>query len=83
MQHKLIANFSNLTQGEKYILAQKLGTSKGFYLYYFEQLKHFQNQTKCFNTINLLHHKIFGEYKYTDYDSFRNVLKYQLKKNRK
>lgn len=77
-----LANFTNLTEGQKYVLAQKLGTAKGFYLYYFEQLKHFKTQTECFNAVNLLHFKIFNEYKYTEYNSFRHALQYHLKKNR-
>lgn len=81
--HPIISNFSNQTEAQKYVLAQKLGTTKGFYLYYFQMLSKFKTQTDCFNAVNLLHYKIFNEYKYEDYNSFRNVLKYHLQKNRK
>lgn len=76
-------NFNQLSSAQRYVLAQKLGTVTGFYLYYFEQLKHFRTQTECFNAINLLHYKIFKENKYEDYDSFRRALKYHLQKNKR
>jgi len=76
-------NFNQLTHAQKYVLAQKLGTAKGFYLYYFELLPHFTTQTDCFNAVNLLHYKIFDQYKYEDYNSFRNALRYHLQKNKR
>lgn len=67
---------------KKFLLAQKLGTIKGFYKYYFDHLPKHKTQTDCFNAINLLHYNIFNEYKYEDYNSFRGALNYHLKNNR-
>ena len=68
------------TDAKKYILAQKLGTRKGFFLFYFDQLPKFNTQTDCFNAVNMLHYEIFGEEKYSSYDSFRRRVLEILKK---
>jgi len=85
MDHQpvLIVNFKQLTDSQKYQLAQQLGTVKGFYTYYFNQLPNFNTQSNCFNAVNLLHFKIFNTYKYEDYNSFRRALTYHLQKNKR
>ena len=64
-------NFSKLTPSEKYELAIKLGTAKGFYMFYFDSLYKFKSQISCFNNANDIYFSIYKEYKYKDYDSFR------------
>lgn len=64
---------------EKLALAQQLGTAPGFFQYYFESLPKFTTQTECFENANLLHYKIFRQYKYADYNSFRNQMAKYLK----
>jgi hypothetical protein len=80
-QPDLIIDISEKTPSEKYQLACKLGTVKGFYLYYYELLPEIGSQLVTFNAVNHLHYQIFNEYKYSDYDSFRKALVYHLKKN--
>ena len=75
--------YENRITAEKLALAQKLGTTKGFFQYYFDMLPYFQTQTGCFNDINLLHNKIFKEDKYSDYDSFRKQMVRYLKSRHK
>ena len=82
----LIINFESITNAQRYTLARKLGTAKGFYEIYFKMLPVFKHapgpQKKCFDRLNLLHFKIFEEYKYSDYNSFRIALSYHHKKRR-
>jgi hypothetical protein len=52
-------------------IAQKLGTSEGFFLYWFQILPKCKNQKAAFDLANLLHFKIFKKEKYSSFDSFR------------
>ncbi len=61
-------------------IIKKIATSAGFYTYYFEQLKHHKTEVDCFETINDLYFKYFGEYKYSSYNSFRKLKNKHLKK---
>jgi len=72
-------SFKSLSTSKQLDLAIQLGTVKGFYMYYFDQLPNFDTKTECFNKINELHHSIFNEYKYSEYKSFRVSLSYHLK----
>lgn len=58
----------------------KIATSSGFYQYYFDQLKFHKTNVECFETINDLYFKYFGEYKYSSYNSFRTLRNKHLKK---
>jgi hypothetical protein len=60
---------------EKLELMKKLGTSNGFYKYYFAQLKHHNFNYECFAKVNDLYFTLFGVERYTSWDSFRNSLK--------
>lgn len=53
-------------------LAQKIGTHKGFFEYWFKILPLFKNYKEAFDIVNFLHFKLFGEEKYTSYKSFHN-----------
>jgi hypothetical protein len=67
-------------QQHKINLMRKLATSSGFFEYYFSILKKFKTQCSCFHEVNDMYFNFFGEYKYSDYNSFRNTLKRQYKK---
>ena len=62
-------------------LMRTLGTRTGFYEFYFKELgkrnakggpKHRTN-FECFNYVNELYLGLFGEERYTSYNSFRNA----------
>ena len=55
-------------------LLKKLATNAGFITLYYEHLPNFNHNYECFNYLNDLHYKHFGEEKHASYDSFR-VLK--------
>ena len=65
---------------EENVVIRKIATSSGFYQYYFEQLKNHKTEVDCFETINDLYFKYFGEYKYSSYNSFRKLKNKHLKK---
>lgn len=79
-QQLIADNFERVQLAQKYALAKQLGTTVGFFMYYLDSLCKFNTQTETFNNVNLLYYKIFGVYKYSDYDSFRHSLKHYLKK---
>ena len=64
---------------EKEIIC-KIATSSGFYQYYFEQINFYKTNVECFESVNDLYFKYFGEYKYSSYNSFRTLRNKQLKK---
>lgn len=72
-------NYQKKLLQQQFILAQQIGTVKGFYIYYFDTLPNFKTQKQCFDNVNELFVQIFGEEKYTDYNSFRISLNYHLK----
>lgn len=71
-------NINQLTDSQKYDLAVQLGTTKGFFQYYFDQLPQHKSQIDSFEAANQLHYDIFKEYKYSDYHSFRRSMSYHL-----
>jgi len=75
---QLARNYEARQLSEKLALAQKLGTTKGFYSFYFNHLSKFNTQIECFQHINELHNQIFGEYRYSSYNSFRRHLNHHL-----
>lgn len=64
------------------ILMQQLGTTKGFFDYYFKMLASgkFKTNTECFYYVNDLYYDYFGEYRYADHDSFRKIKEKLYKK---
>jgi hypothetical protein len=65
---------------EENVIIRKIGSVAGFYQYYFEQLKNYKSNTECFEAINNLYFKYFGEYKYASYDTFRKLKNRHIKK---
>lgn len=80
-KHTHIKNVHALTQTEKYHLSIQLGgrTPHGFYKYYFDDLPNHPTKVECFNHVNEIYFALYGEYRYEDYNSFRNQYNRHLK----
>lgn len=72
-KHNHIKQVHDLTEAEKYHLSIQLGgrTPHGFYKYYFDDLPYHPTNIECFNHVNQLYFDLYGEYRYSDYTSFR------------
>ena len=66
--------FESLTADQKFKLAEQLGTTKGFYQYYFDTLPKFTTFTACFNNVNDLYFKIWKQYKFSGMPSWKVAL---------
>jgi len=60
-------------------LLKKLATNSGFYTYYFEMLPKCKTFTEAFNMANDEYYELFGQYKYSSYNSFQNAMKKKSK----
>lgn len=60
---------------------KKLGTRQGFFQYYFEQLPKHRTNVECFNQVNDLYMDLFGEERYSDFNSFRHQANHYNKNN--
>lgn len=49
---------------------QKLSTGKRFFDYWFEQLPLYPTQVECYRAVNDLYFELYGEYKYSCWESF-------------
>lgn len=67
-------DIANLAQEEKYRaqveVMRKIATATGFYEYFFSVLSIFPTRSEAFNYVNDLYYELFGEYRYTSYNSF-------------
>ncbi len=59
---------------------KQLATQDGFIATYYRELKNYRTFADCFNAVNEKYYEYFGKYRYTDYHSFRQILKRKLKK---
>ncbi|SHG27952.1 hypothetical protein [Flavobacterium johnsoniae] len=66
-----VLRIENAKLEKKIELMQNLSTSAKFYAYYFSKLSDFRSNSDCFNHVNDLYHELFGEFRYSDYASFR------------
>ncbi|RZJ33733.1 MAG: hypothetical protein EOO51_12640 [Flavobacterium sp.] len=64
-------------------LMRQLSTRDGFYAKYFEEIPKAKTNEEAFNTLNDLYFELFGEYRYSDFDSFKTVTNRNYKKNKK
>jgi hypothetical protein len=71
MQQETSQQFQQKIEAKVLPLAQKLGTRQGFFEYWFQILPRCKSHKAAFDIVNLLHHLIFNEEKYTSYDSFK------------
>lgn len=52
----------------------------GFFKCYFALLKESKTDVEAFNKLNDEYFELFGMYRYSDWDAFRNSMKYHNKK---
>lgn len=62
---------------EKLELYRKLGTNVGFYNQFFDNLKNekYKSRVAAFDAVNLQYADCFGDFKFSDYNSFRSSLR--------
>ena len=73
------AAYKNLLKD--YQLACEIATASGFFSHYFNvMLPKYDTRIQAFNTLNKEYARLFGDEKYTDYNSFRSSLKSWLNK---
>lgn len=63
-------------------IMKQLGTQTGFIQFYFTKLKEpqFKSNQDCFHYVNDLYHSLFDEYRYSDFNSFRQIIRRNFKK---
>lgn len=61
-------------------LMRELSTPHKFELYYFKIIKKFETREKAFITVNYLYFLLFGVYRYSSYNSFKNTINKKSKK---
>lgn len=69
---------------------KQLGTRQGFFEFYFQELgattgkrpKHRTN-VECFNYCNEIYYDLFGEYKYSNVQTFKNLVARMHENNKK
>jgi hypothetical protein len=59
-----------------------LSSSKGFYAEYFKELITAKSNKEAFDTVNEEYYKLFGIYRYSDWNSFKVMTNYYNKKNK-
>lgn len=52
-------------------LMQRISTDTGFYKEYFALLPNFNTKEETFNHLNNVYLKLFGEFKYNDFETFK------------
>lgn len=74
-------DIATLAQEERYRaqveIIRQIATAKGFYEYFFQMLSRpeFKSRIEVFNYVNDLYFELFGEHKYSSYQSFLNSKK--------
>jgi len=81
-KQQVFPDIKTLSPTEQNELMRKLYSRKTFFLFYFDMLPNFKTQTECFDAVNLLHYNLFGEEKYSSYDSFRRRITDLLNKKK-
>jgi hypothetical protein len=64
-------------------LMRKLSTVDGFFIYYFSQCPVHKTNIEAFNAVNQKYFDLFGEFRYSDIDSFKKMIRYHTKKTQK
>jgi hypothetical protein len=62
-------------------IMRKLATKQGFFKYYFEQLKYqdkYKSNKEAFEAVNDLYFSLFGQYRYSSWQSFANQINKSL-----
>ncbi|XRE42226.1 hypothetical protein ACIVBQ_000430 [Tenacibaculum discolor] len=79
-QHQQAEQFERNIKAMLFDVAKKIGTTTGYMDYYFKILYKCKSQKQAYEAVNVLHFLIFGQYKYSDFDSFRRSRNHHLKK---
>jgi hypothetical protein len=59
-----------------------LSSQKGFYAEYFKALITAKSNKEAFDTVNEEYYKLFGSYRYSDWNSFKKMTNYYNNKNK-
>ena len=78
-----ISSYYDLTTVEKLDLLIQISKPENFFLLYFNNLPYADSKAECFLHLNDLHYEIYGQYMYSDYNSFRNSYANFIKRRRK
>lgn len=73
---------NELTHTEKIDIAIKLKDTNSFFKSYFNFLPYFKTYKECFEYLNEIHLDIFGNEKYSSYNSFQTCM-YRDHKNKR
>jgi hypothetical protein len=68
-----LQNYIEHLEAENAIM-RKLSTRKGFYSRYFSNLKISETAIEAFNLVNKEYHSLFGNHRFTDYESFKRIV---------
>lgn len=63
-------------------LMRQLSTVEGFSFYYYTNCKNHSTNKEAFNFVNDQYYELFGEYRYSDFHSFKRVLIYNSRKTK-
>lgn len=61
---------------------KKLATRSGFFSEYFQECKNHNTNKEAFDFVNEEYFNLFGQYRYSDHDSFKKAVSYQFKKQK-
>jgi len=75
-----IKNQDHFIKSKAFDLMRQLATPQKFKLYYYKITSQFESREKAFNTVNYIYLLLFGVYRYSSYQSFKNTIN---KKSRK
>lgn len=78
-KQQLPKDLSALTIIDRNNYMHQLGKSNGFLQVYLNSLGQFPTQIETFNHLNDLYFELWGEYRFSDYNSFRWSLRKYLK----
>jgi hypothetical protein len=57
-------------------IMRSLSTRQGFYNEFFKELKTAASNKAAFEKVNELYHNLFGQYRYSDWNSFKRMSNY-------
>ncbi len=78
-QHQIAVLAENERLKKEIQIMREIGSADGFYNYYFGLIPFHKSRIDAFNQANDLHQKYFGEKRYRNYYSFKNVINRKLK----
>lgn len=81
-QHPMpqITDLERLQQENK--VMKQLARRQGFFDYYFAECKNHKTNHAAFDTVNELYFDLFGEYRYSDYNTFKVATNYYNNKKK-